>query len=115
VETATVEKNDGEERQRTAVRFVNMEKHCTHKNVSSMERERERERERAGAPETDPVAKSAGETKRPAKERRGQSFQTERERERMCAPETEGAISQREREREKLRVGGEMKISFPPN
>jgi hypothetical protein len=46
VETAPIEKNNGGERQRTAMRSVNIEKHYTHKNVSSTERERERERER---------------------------------------------------------------------
>jgi hypothetical protein len=54
------------------------------------ERERERERERSRALETDPVSKSVGETKRPARERRT----IVSERERTCAPETERAISE---------------------
>jgi hypothetical protein len=39
MEMAPIEKNDGGERQRMAVRSVNMEKHYTHKNVSSTGRE----------------------------------------------------------------------------
>jgi hypothetical protein len=53
VETTSIEKNKGGERQRTAMRPVNMEKNYSHKIkmlAQRGERERERERERRRVP-----------------------------------------------------------------
>jgi hypothetical protein len=84
VETTPVEKNDGGERQRTAVRSVNMEKHYTHKNVSSTRKQRKREstffrfRRRQIRP-PNPPEKRNGQPKRKKDDR---FTQRERERER---------------------------------
>jgi hypothetical protein len=100
VETATVEKNDGEERQRTAVRFVNMEKHCTHKNVSSMERERERERESVCT--GDRSGRQIRRRNETASQRETRTVVSDRERERenVCAGDRGSHFTERERERE---------------
>jgi len=92
VETAPVEKNDGGERQRTTVRSVNMEKHYTHKNVSSTRKHRKRERERERVTFFDFAGDRSGRQIRrrnePASQReRTTVSQRERERERACAPE----------------------------
>jgi hypothetical protein len=85
VETALVEKNDGGEREYIFFLFRRRQIQLPNppeKRNCHPEREKDdrfRERERTCAPETDPVAKSARETKRPAREREGWPFQKERD------------------------------------
>jgi hypothetical protein len=90
VETAPVEKNDGGERQRTTVRSVNMEKHYTHKNVSSTRKHRKRERERERVTFFDFAGDRSG---RQIRRRNEPASQRERT-----------TVSQRERERERESV-----------